>query len=163
MGRLFCILYLHPEWNTKREEKPASCSVQSLDQLGRPRDITDDSAKTFLSYLREALARSSSMGRDVHSFNVVHPAFLCWPWHHPPSKVPRGVSHARTTPFSVSLNSYQQMFLPAHKEADLALQPVVGLVLQCGEVFSGTWFQKSGSFSHSQQAGSLFHRPGGWR
>ena len=53
--------------------------------------------------------------------------------------------------------SCQKRFLWAHKAADLAPHPVVGLVLQVGdaEVSSGTWSRKLGSFSQSQQEGSM--------
>ena len=38
--------------------------------------MTDDSAAIlFQSFLQKALLSSSGMGRDVHSFDVVHPAF----------------------------------------------------------------------------------------
>ena len=50
-------------------------SVQSFDRLGRQGDMRDDSAEIlFKSFLQEAHVSSSGMGRDVHSFNVVHPA-----------------------------------------------------------------------------------------
>ena len=39
-------------------------------------DIRDDSVEIlFQSFLQEALVSSSVMGREVHSFDVVHPAF----------------------------------------------------------------------------------------
>ena len=55
--------------------------------------------------------------------------------------------------------SCQKRFLWAHKAADLAPHPVVGLVLQVGdaEVSSGTWSRKLGSFSQGQQVGSISH------
>ena len=39
--------------------------------------MTDDSAEIpFPSFLWEAVVSSSGTGKDVHSFDVVHPAFL---------------------------------------------------------------------------------------
>ena len=56
--------------------KCISCSVQSLDRLGRREDMRDDSADIlFQSFLQEALVSSSGMARDLSSLNVVHPAF----------------------------------------------------------------------------------------
>ena len=39
-------------------------------------------------FLQEALVSSSGMGRDVHSLMLSVQHFLCWPWRHPPPKVP---------------------------------------------------------------------------
>ena len=67
----------------------------------------------------------------------------------------------------LSLDSCRNSFLWTHKEADLALHPVVGLVLKAGHAekfFSGTWFQKPGSFFQHQQAQSMLHsHEGGWK
>ena len=53
-----------------------SVSVQSLDRSGRQGDVRDDSAEIlFQSSLQEAVVGSSRMGRDAHSFDVVHSAF----------------------------------------------------------------------------------------
>ena len=55
-------------------------SVQSLDRLGRRGNTTDDSAEiVFQSFLQEAFMSKSGMGRDIHPFDIVHPAFLA---HH---------------------------------------------------------------------------------
>ena len=40
------------------------------------------------SFLQEALVSSSGMGRYVRSLMLSIQPFLCWPWCHPPSKVP---------------------------------------------------------------------------
>ena len=45
-----------------------------------------------------------------------------------------------------SLDSCHKRFLWTHKKIDLALHAVVSLVLQAGEVSSGTWIRKPGSF-----------------
>ena len=50
--------------------------------------LTDDSAKIlFQCFLQEATVSSSGMGRDIHSLTLSIQHFLCWPQHHPPSKV----------------------------------------------------------------------------
>ena len=70
-----------------------------------------------------------------------------------------GVWYARTMPVSVSWHlpeevpvapqGYWSCSAPSH----LSCAPS----RRCGEVSSGTWFRKPGSFSQSQQAGSVFH------
>ena len=62
-----------------------------------------------------------------------------------------------------SLVSCQRRFLWAHKEVDLAPHPIVGLALQIGDAeklhtVSKYWL---GSFSQSQQAGSMSESHGG--
>ena len=59
-----------------------SVLVQSLHRLGfqgergMDRDTRNDSAEIFFrSFLREATDSTSSKCRDVHTFDVVHPAF----------------------------------------------------------------------------------------
>ena len=78
----------------------------------------------------------------------------------------RGVWHARTMQISVSWQ-LPERFLWTHKEADLALHPVVGLVLHVGdtEMFSDAFdFKSLNFFFSSQQAGSMIHsHRGGWR
>ena len=76
-------------------------------------------------------------------FDVVHPAFplpTMAPITHPPRCPKDGSGQAvvacdipepRTFP---CLDSCQKRFLWTHKEVDLALQPVIGLVLQVGHV-----------------------------
>ena len=51
-------------------------SIQSLDQLGYQRGMTDESADIlFQSFLQEAIMSSSGMVRDIYLLTVVHPAF----------------------------------------------------------------------------------------
>ena len=53
-------------------------SVQSLDRFGRWGDMIDESAEVlFQSFMQEALASSSGMGRDVHSLMLSIQHFLC--------------------------------------------------------------------------------------
>ena len=60
----------------------------------------------------------------------------------------------------LSLDSCQMRFLWTHREADLALHPVVGLVPQVGDTEK---FLHALGFE-SQEAGSVFHScTGGWR
>ena len=131
--------------------------------------MMDDSAEIlFQSFLQEALVSSSGMGKDVHFLMLSIQHFLCRPRHRPP---PQGALKdclgeavvASTMPEPCEFpypDSCQKNFLWVCKEVDFAQHPVVtGLVLQverCGDVSSGTWFLKSGSFSQSQQAGSIF-------
>ena len=64
-------------------------SVQSLERLGRRRDMRDDSADIFFqSFLLKALTSSSGIGTDVHSLMLSNQYFLCRPRRRPPSKVP---------------------------------------------------------------------------
>ena len=113
-------------------------SVQSLVWVGQYRNMTDDSAEiVFQSFLQEAHLSSSVMSRDGHSLMLPIQHFLCQLWCHPPSKVPWrmvlgrlcGVWHAELCQFP-SLDSCQKKFLLTHKEVDLALHPVLDLVLQ---------------------------------
>ena len=63
-----------------------------------------------------------------------------------------------------SFHSFQKRFLWTHKEVDLSLYPVIGLVLQVGDVenFPQTLgFENLDPFFFSQQAGSLFRSRGG--
>ena len=59
------------------------------------------------------------------------------------------------------LDSGQKMLPRAHKDAELAKHPVVGLVLHAGDAktFPHAWFRTPGSFSRSQQAGSNVSQP----
>ena len=128
----------------------------------------DDSAEIlFKSFLQEALVSSSGMGKDVHFLMLSIQHVLCRPRHRPPSQgaLKDGFGEAVVAcnmpepcefPY---LDSCQKNFLWVRKEVGFAQHPVVGLVLQVeryGEVSSGTWFLKSGSFSQSQQAESIF-------
>ena len=64
-------------------------SVQFLDRLDPWNNMRDGSAEIFFkSFLLEAIASSSGMGRNVHSLTLSIPLFLCQPRLHPPSEVP---------------------------------------------------------------------------
>ena len=71
-------LMLKAQSNTKNYKiKFSSVPVQSLDRLGRRRDMKNDVAKIlFQSFLQEAFVSSSGMGRDVHSFMLSTQRFL---------------------------------------------------------------------------------------
>ena len=59
-----------------------------------------------------------------------------------------------------TLDHCQKRFLWTHKEVDLALRPVVGLVLQVGDAEKfpqALSFKSLDSFLFSQKAGSMFH------
>ena len=130
-------------------------SVQSLDRLGRPRDMADDSAEIlFQSFLQEAPVSSSGMGRDVHSLMFFIQHFLCRP-RRPGclegSGECRGMWHARTMQISVA------WLLPEEVPVD----------------WQGSWFcapssniprsflmhlvQQAGSMFHSRKGGSSYH------
>ena len=90
-------------------------------------------------FAQEAFVSSSGMGRDIHSFNVVYPAFP------PPTTVSpalqsvlkdgfgdREADVARDMPEPCEfpfLDSGKKGFLEAHKEVDLSLYLVVSLLL----------------------------------
>ena len=160
-------------------------SVQSLDQFGRRWDLRDDSAEIlFQSFLQEALVNRSRMGRDVHSFDVVHPAF---PLSTMASSTLQGAMkdgfgeavmacdmpklckkkqselvalNRQVTQQLPSLDSCQKTFLWTHKKDDLAPHLGVGLVFQLGESekFPQTFgFESLDLFFQSQHLGSMFH------
>ena len=93
--------------------------------------MKDDSAEIlFQSFLHEALVGSSGIGRDVHSLMSIQYC-LGQLWHRPPFKVPwRIVLEACKF---LSLDSCQKRFLCTHREIDLAVHSVVGLVLRVGD------------------------------
>lgn len=104
---------------------------------------TDHSAEVFFqSFLHEAMVSSSSISRDVHS-DVVHSAFLLsYTIAHLPGCLKHGFGQA----------------VVAH---DLSIVLRVGdFVLSSRRFrehfFSGTWPQKPGSFSQSQQGESMW-------
>ena len=91
---------------------------------------------------------SSGMGTDVQPLMLSIQHLLCQPRRRSPPRdtvVECDMPEPRKFP---SLDSCQKRFLWTHKEFGLAPHPVVGLVLQVGnvEVFSGTWFRKPGPF-----------------
>ena len=113
---------------------------------------------------------SSGMGRDVHSFMLSTQRFLCRPRRRPPSKVPRRMvlerlswrvtcpNHASIIKFP-SLDSCRKRFLWTHKEVDLALHPVSGLVLQrnSAEKFSqALGFESLDPYFRASRQGSCF-------
>ena len=114
-------------------------AVRSHDRLGHQGDFRDDSAEIlFQSFLQEALVSSSGTGRD----DVVHPAFPLPTTVSPTLQgdlkdgfgeavVACDISEPSKCP---SLDSCQKRFLWIHKEVDLALHPVIGRVLQVGNV-----------------------------
>ena len=119
--------------------------------------MRDDSAEIlFQSFLQEALVFVSSSvwyRQGCPFFDVVHSAFslpvVASPTLQGALKDGFGeavMAYDMPEPCKFpSLDSCQKRFLQTHKEADLALLPVVGLVLlsrRYGEVSSGTWFQK---------------------
>ena len=104
-------------------------------------------------------------GQGCTLFDVVHPAFptlatalstlqgaLKDDFGELEAVILRGMPEPCEFP---SPDTCQKKCLWAHKEVDLAPHPVVGLLLH--------WFQKPGSFSQSQQAGSVSRsQRGGW-
>ena len=110
------------------------CSVQFLNRLGRRKDMRDDLAEIlFQSFLQGALVSSSGMGRDVYSLMLSIQHFLFLPWRRPSSSDGFGEAVVACDMPELgkfpSLDSYQERFLWTHKEVDLDLHPVVGLVL----------------------------------
>ena len=103
------------------------------------------------------------MGRDVHSFDVVHPAFPL------PTTASSALARALKDGFGEAvvacdtcefppLDSCHERFLRAHGEFGLAPHPVVGLVLQVGAA------EKFPQESQSQQEGFVLHsHRRGWR
>ena len=103
----------------------------------------DDSAEVlFQSFLQDALVSSSGMGRDVHLFDIVYPAF-----HLPATASPDlqgalkdGLGEAVDMPVErlydmpkpckfPSFHICQKRVLWTHKEIDLAPHPVADVVL----------------------------------
>ena len=65
-----------------------------------------------------------------------------------------------------SLDNCQKRFLQTHKKADIALHPVVGLVLEIRDAQKSPQalrFKSLDPFFQSQHAGSMFHSHNGWR
>ena len=101
--------------------------------------MTDDSANIlFQSFLREANCEQFWHGQGCPVFNTVQPTFSLPTTVSPTLQgvltdgageavVPCDMNETCEFP---SLDSCQKKFLSAHKEVDLALHPVVGLVQQ---------------------------------
>ena len=128
------------------------------------------------SFQKEALGSHSRISKDVHSLILSIQHFLCWQRHCHPPRCPKGwfwrschgMWHAWTMHVSRQfLDSCQRRFLWTQKEADLALHPVVGLVLQEGDTEKfpqALGFERMDTFFFSQEAGSMFLScKGGWR
>ena len=102
--------------------------------------MIDNSAEMlFQSFLQEAILSSSGMGRDVNSLMLSIQHFLCQPQHRQ-GALEDEIGEAvvvccvpKPCKF-LSLDSCQRRFLWTHKEVDLAWHPVIGLVLQVGDV-----------------------------
>ena len=102
---------------------------------------------------------SSGVGRDVHSLMLSIQHFLCQPRRRPF----REAVMARNMPESCkfpSLDSCQDRFLWTHKEVDLSCSAPSGWSYaprrRCGDVSSGTWFRKPGSFFRVSKQGPCF-------
>ena len=133
LKELYCpSLFIHTAATLFADLEDQFSSVQSHDRLGRRGDMMDDSVEIlFQSVLQLALVSSSGMGRDVHSFDVVHPAFPL------PTTAPTSLRGALKDGFGEavmacdvpepcklpSLDSCQKRFLWTHKKADLAPHP----------------------------------------
>ena len=133
--------------------------------------MIDGSAEIlFQSFLQEAIVSSSGMGRAVHSLMLSIQHFFCRSRHRPPSRWPegwfsrgcRGVWHARTMQVSVSWQLPEEV--PVNLQGRWSCSPAsrwsCAPSRKHGEVSSGTWFRKPGSFFfffQSQQTGSMFH------
>ena len=126
----------------------------------------DDSAEIlFQSVLQEAIVSSSGMGRGCPHFDVVHPAF---PLPTTESSTFQGALRGGFGEAIVacdmpepckfpSLGSCRKTFLSTQKEVYLAPHPVVGLVLQVGNVekFFIHLIRKPGSF-FSESASNVY-------
>ena len=115
---------------------------RSLDQLGHRADMRDNSAEIlFQPFLQEAIVNSSGMDRDVHSLMLSIQHFLLLTRALPTFQGALKDGFGETVvacdmpePCKFpSLHSCQKGFLWTHKEVDLALHPVVGLVIQVGD------------------------------
>ena len=111
---------------------------------------------------------SSGMGRDIHSLVLSIQHFLGRPRGRPSSKVPRRMLLEKVLLRVTCSNQAGFHLLTVAREGscgptkELILLHTQSLVMcsnyrSCGEVSSGTWLRRLGSFSQSQQAGSMFH------
>ena len=99
-------------------------------------NMTDDSAEILSqSLLQETLVSSTGMARNVHSVLSSNQHFLSRPRRRPPSGFgePVGACDMPEPCKLPSIDSCQKKFLWTQKDVDLALQPVLDLVLQVGE------------------------------
>ena len=118
---------------------------------GHDRRFSSDSLPAFFA---RGPCEQFWYGRGCPLVGVVHPAFPL------PATASSTLQVALTDGFGEanvgcdlpktckfpSLDSCHKRFLWTHKKIDLALHAVVSLVLQAGEVSSGTWIRKPGSF-----------------
>ena len=117
------------------------CSFSPLTDWVVEAELRDNSAEVlFQSFLQEALVDSFGMGRDVH------PLMFSQYFPLPTTALPTlqgtrkdgfgEAAVARDMPEpckSPSLDSWHKMFLWTHKEVDLAMHPVVGLLILVGD------------------------------
>ena len=135
-------------------------------------DMTDDFVKIFFQcFLQEATVSSSSMGRDVHSsmlsiqhssanHNIAHPP-RCpegWFW-----RFCHGVWHAKIIQVSISWQLLE--VVPVDPQGSWSHSAPshwsCAPSRRCGEVSSGTWFQKPGSFLQSARSFTAIEEDGG--
>ena len=116
-------------------------SFQSPDRLGRRGDMGDDSANLLLVLSAVGSCEQFWHGQGCPLFDVVHSAFPLPTTASPTLQcaLKDGFGEAVMAPDMSescefpSLDICQKRFLWTHKEVDLALHPVVGLVLQKGD------------------------------
>ena len=118
-------IFHHQQENTKHQFNSVPWPIQSLrGHEGRfSREIL------FQSFLQEALVSSSGIGREVHSLILSIQTFPLLTMALPgPPRCPEGWFCKLSR--CVCQGCCQKRFLWTNKEVDLALHPVVGLVLQ---------------------------------
>ena len=136
-------------------------SLRSLDRLRRRGVVTGDLTKIlFQSYLQEAILSSSGMGENAYSLMLSIQHFLCRPRRRPPSKVPWRTVMERLLLRVICPNHASLRLVTIARKCScgstrkLILLRTQLLVLcssrRRGEVSSGTWFRKPGSFFQSQ-------------
>ena len=125
--------------------------------------MRDDLAEIiFPSMMLESIVSNSGSGRDVHPLTLSIQHFLCRPRRRPPSKVPRWMVLERLSRRVPCPSTW--VFLSWQLPVETPMGPQGSLSCstpnrwpcaprrRCGEVSSGTWRRKPGSFSQSQQA-----------
>ena len=129
-----------------------------IDRSGRQGDMMDNSVEIlFLSFLKEAVVRSSDVGKDVHSLTLFIKHFLCQSQHSPPPKGPWGMVLERLSWHMTCTNQAAFCLLTVARRGSCSPQGSwscsssscwpCAQSRRCGEVSSGTWFWKPGSFS----------------
>ena len=121
-------------------------------------DMTDDSAEIlFQSFLQEALASSSGVGRNIlHSLMLSIQHFLCRSQRRPPSKVPRRMVLERLSWCVICPNHASFRLLAVARRGSCgSTRKLISLRTQslvfCSKEeirrnSSCTWFRKPGSF-----------------